>query len=94
MISIRGSTAFERTTGADPEFLTWTISLSQPATGDVAVGLRYLSGTATADSDAYASGNPEHATFAAGESSKTVRYRIDADSVAETDETSSSRRSR
>ena len=86
-VSIRGSAVREGTTGSDPQFLTWTITLSEPATGPMSIDLRYLSGTGIAGADAYASGSAERIRFDAGESSKTVRFRIDADNVAEADET-------
>ena len=62
---LEGSRILEGTTGADPNFLEWTISLTEPATGPVSVDLRYLSGTASAGFDAYPSGTADRVTFAA-----------------------------
>ena len=87
-VSLRGSAATpEGTTTSDPNFLSWTISLSEAATGPVTVDLRYLSGSALQSQDAYRWSSPASVTFAVGETSKQVSYRIDADAVPEADET-------
>ena len=52
----------------------------------MSVDLRYLSGTAATGFDAYPIDTAERVTFDAGDRSKTVRFRIDADSLFEADE--------
>lgn len=89
-VSVQGSFA-EENTGSDFRHLPWTISLSEPATGPVTVDYRVLAGTATAGTSNNAGtdiyGSPTgRVTFAVGETSKTVQYRILADSVGEYDE--------
>ena len=89
-VSLRGSAnSPEGTSTRDPNYLSWTISLSEAATGPVTVNLRYLSGSALEAVDGYrwGSSSPTSVTFAVGETSKQVRYRIDADAVPEADET-------
>ncbi|WP_299682839.1 Calx-beta domain-containing protein, partial [uncultured Roseobacter sp.] len=86
-VSVSGSTVSEGTTSQDPFYLQWTITLSEPSDQPVTVEYRFLSGTAQAGSDAYSFNSGTSVTFAAGETSKTVFYRVDADSIDETDET-------
>lgn len=86
VVSVTGGSNYESTTSSDPNYLLFGITLSEPATGPVTVGYRLLSGTATAGSDVYDYGSGVSVTFAAGETSKTVAWRIDADSDAEADE--------
>jgi hypothetical protein len=83
-VSVRGSTVLEGTTSTDPNFMTWTITLSQASSDTVRVNYRFLSGTGQAGVDA--DGSDGSVVFSPGETSKTVVYRIDADSVAEPDE--------
>lgn len=84
----------ESTSSNDALYLGWTLSLNQAATAPVTVDVRYLAGTATqgsssANVDAYAwsSNSPSSVTFAVGEMSKKVFYRIDGDAIDEVDET-------
>jgi Ca2+-binding RTX toxin-like protein len=86
VLSVFGSTAREGTSGSDPEYLWWSLVLDRPAEAPVTVGYRLLSGTADAGSDAYDQFSGSAVTFAAGESVKYVRYRIDADGIDEPDE--------
>uniref|UniRef100_UPI000A420BF7 Calx-beta domain-containing protein n=1 Tax=Marinobacterium profundum TaxID=1714300 RepID=UPI000A420BF7 len=93
-VNVSGASNFEGTTSVDPNYLSWTVSLSEPATAAVTVEYRFLAGTASvgasgSGSDAYGSNSGTSVTFAAGETSKTVNYRIDADGVDELDETGS-----
>ncbi|ETX26515.1 Calx-beta domain-containing protein, partial [Roseivivax isoporae] len=87
VVSVAGSSAFEGTTSSDPNYLYWTISLSEASEQEVTVEYRFLSGTAQAGSDAYEYFSGSSVTFQPGEISKTVSYRIDADNVSEADET-------
>ena len=87
LVSVSGSTVSEGTTSSDPFYLQWTITLSEPSDEAVTVEYRFLSGTAQAGSDAYSFNSGTSVTFAAGETSKTVLYRVDADSIDEPDET-------
>ncbi len=89
-VFLSGSAQVEGTATNDPNYLEWTISLSEAWTGPITVNYRFLPGTATtgssnSGSDAYNYFSGTSVTFAAGETSKTVTYRIDADSVNETD---------
>lgn len=86
-ISVSGSSVTEGTSGNDPFYLQWTITLSEASEDPVTVSYRFLSGTGQAGDDAYDSFSGTSVTFAAGETSKTVFYRVDGDSTAETDET-------
>ena len=86
-VSIAGSSVTEGSTGSDPFYLQWTITLSEPAQEPVTVDYRFLSGTGQAGDDAYFWNSGSSVTFAAGETSKTVFYRVDADFSAEPDET-------
>ncbi|WP_422049410.1 Ig-like domain-containing protein [Shimia sp.] len=92
-INVSAASNFEATSGVDPNFLSWTVSLDGPSANEVTVDFRLLAGTggvgssgsSTGQTDAY--GTLEGTlTFAPGETSKTVSYRIDADAVDETDE--------
>ncbi|HQX06285.1 MAG TPA: Calx-beta domain-containing protein, partial [Zoogloea sp.] len=86
-VQISGSSNNEGTTGGDPNYLGFAITLSEAATNNVTVGYRLLSGTAQAGSDVYDYGSSgTSVTFAPGETSKTVYWRIDADSTSEPDE--------
>ena len=87
MVSIAGSETLEGTSNSDPNYLQWTITLSEASEQDVEVEYRFLSGSAQAGSDAYSHFSGDSHTFAAGETSHVVRYRIDADDVPEPDET-------
>ncbi|WP_078120005.1 Calx-beta domain-containing protein [Thiosocius teredinicola] len=91
-VNVSGASNFESSNNNDPNYLSWTISLSEPATDAVTVEYRFLAGTASvgssaAGADAYFYNSGTSVTFAAGETSKTVSYRIDGDSVDEVDET-------
>ncbi|MBO9406206.1 tandem-95 repeat protein [Shimia sp. R9_1] len=92
-INVSAASNFEATSGVDPNFLSWTVSLDGPSADEVTVDFRLLAGTggvgssgsSTGQTDAY--GSLENTlTFAPGETSKTISYRIDADAVDETDE--------
>ncbi|MEM6455575.1 MAG: Calx-beta domain-containing protein, partial [Acidobacteriota bacterium] len=84
IFSVSGSTVNEGTVFNDPNFLQWTISRSGDTSTTETVSYRLISGTAQAQSDIY--GRDSSMTFAAGETSKTISYRVDADSIAEDDE--------
>jgi Domain of unknown function (DUF4347)/Calx-beta domain/PKD domain len=84
-VSVAGASTTEGTSGGDPFFLNYVVTLSAPATEAVTVFYRLLSGTAQARSDAYIQGFLS-VTIAAGETSQTISVRVDADSVAESDE--------
>ncbi|RSK34708.1 hypothetical protein EJA01_07045, partial [Rhodovulum iodosum] len=85
-VSVEGSWASELSGSGDRNYLNWTITLDEPGSGDTVVYYRFLSGTGEAESDAYAYFSGTEVTFEPGETSKTVQYRIDSDSVDETDE--------
>lgn len=87
-VYVTGSAKAEGTTSSS-NYLTWGINLSEPATGPVRVYYRTFTDTALvgdnvtgADTDHAAS----YVTFDVGETSQTVRSRINADSLTETDE--------
>ncbi len=86
ILSLAGSSVIEGTSSRDPNYLQWTLTLDRPATSDVTVGYRLLSGTGQAGSDAYDFNSGNSVTFAAGETSQTVRFRVDADEMNEPDE--------
>lgn len=76
-------------TGSSSNYATWAITLSEAATGTVRVYYRTFSDTAL-DGYYYAGADVQHVdsyvTFDPGETSQTVRARINADGVTETDE--------
>lgn len=85
-LEVVGLGTFEGTTGSDPFYLSWTLSLSEASSEAVTVGYRFLSGTGQAEDDAYGYFSGTSVTFAPGETSRQVFYRIDADSAPEPDE--------
>lgn len=85
-VSVSGSSTREGTSSGDPYYLTWTITLDRAATNDVTVAYRLLSGTAQTGADVYSYGSGTSVTFAAGETSKTVSFRVDADAENEPDQ--------
>ena len=88
-VSIEGSRVSEGTSNGDPNFLTWTVSLSEAATGPVTVDLRYLSGSALQSQTAIGGASPRHLRHLRRrrDLENRSRYRIDADAVPEADET-------
>ena len=91
-VSVAGTRTKEGNSGGDPHDILWTITLSEAPTSDVEVSYRILGGTAdissgfNVETDAY--GTLESTiTFAAGETSKQVGLNIEAETVAEFDET-------
>ncbi|WP_205666092.1 Calx-beta domain-containing protein [Aquabacter cavernae] len=70
---------------AGTKVMTFTITLSQAATGPVSVAYATGDGTATAGSD-YAAGNGT-VTFAAGETTKTIQVTVNGDTAVESNET-------
>ncbi|MCP5256186.1 MAG: tandem-95 repeat protein [Zoogloeaceae bacterium] len=85
-VSVSGASTTEGSTGADPFYLNFAVTLSAAATSEVTVQYRLLSGSGLAEVDAYFPTSARSVTFAAGETSKTVSVRVNADSVAEPDE--------
>ena len=85
-VSVGGATALEGSTGSDPYHLSFEVRLSAPATSDVTVDYRLLSGTGEADVDAYFPSSARSVTFIAGEVSKIVNVRVNADTEVEPDE--------
>ncbi|MEM8572482.1 MAG: Calx-beta domain-containing protein [Pseudomonadota bacterium] len=87
-VSVTGSSILEDT-GYSGHYATWSINLSEPATGNVTVDYRTFSDTAL-DGYYYSGADVGHlgssVTFSPGETSKTVRARINADGETETDE--------
>ncbi|KPQ21527.1 MAG: Calx-beta domain-containing protein, partial [Rhodobacteraceae bacterium HLUCCA24] len=81
-----GSTVDEGTSNSDPNYLQWTISRSGDTSQSETLSYALASGTAMAGSDIYDYFSGSSVTFEPGETSKTVRFRVDADSVAEGDE--------
>ena len=86
VVSVAGTSNTEGTTSSDPNFLGFAITLSQASATAITVGYRLLSGTAQAGSDVYSFNSGDSVTFAPGQTSQTVLWRIDADSDVETDE--------
>ena len=82
-LSIADASVAEGDTGTS--ILTFTVSLSQAATGPVSVQFATANGTASAGSDYGAASGT--LTFAAGETVKTVQVVVNADSVVEASET-------
>ncbi|WP_424932553.1 Calx-beta domain-containing protein [Amaricoccus macauensis] len=76
-------------TGSSANYANWAITLSEAATGTVRVYYRTFSDTAL-DGYYYAGADVQHVdsyvTFDPGETSQTVRARINADALTETDE--------
>jgi hypothetical protein len=85
-VSVAGASTTEGTSGSDPFYLSFAVMLSAPASNDVTVQYRLLSGTAQAGDDAYYPTPLRSVTFAAGETSKTIDIRVDADRLDEPDE--------
>ncbi len=83
-ISLAGASQVEGTSSSDPFYLTYTVTLSQPAATAVSFGYRLVSGTGFEDVDVY--GVNSTTSFAPGETSKTILVRIDADAVPEPDQ--------
>lgn len=86
MVSVAGASNFEGTSSGDPNYLLFAINLSEPASIPVTVGYRLLSGTASVGGDVYDYFSGDRVTFAVGETSKTVAWRIDGDAEIEADE--------
>ncbi len=82
-LSIADASVQEGNTGTTP--LTFTVTLSQAATGPVTVHYATADGTATAGSD-YTAGSGT-VTFAAGETSKVISVPIIGDTLVEANET-------
>ncbi|OZA90483.1 MAG: hypothetical protein B7X76_03875, partial [Azorhizobium sp. 39-67-5] len=82
-LSIADASVAEGDTGTS--ILTFTVSLSQAATGPVSVQFATGDGTASAGSDYGAASGT--LTFAAGETVKTVQVVVNADSTVEASET-------
>jgi len=82
-VSIADASVSEGNSGSRD--LTFTVTLSKPATGAVTVGYTTVNGTATAGQDYTAASGT--ITFAAGEISKTVVVSVAGDVTAEATET-------
>lgn len=82
IVSIASSSALEG------DYITFLVSLSEPATDAVTVGYQTISGSAERSTDFYGSTNSLQGTvtFAPGEFSKTIRLRVASDTPDERDE--------
>ncbi|ETW13223.1 hemolysin-type calcium-binding region [Roseivivax marinus] len=85
IVTVAPTYNFEATSGQDPNYLNWTVSLSEASDEATAIGWSITGGTASVGTDVR---GPDSGTLTipAGQTAGRIFIRIDGDSVEETDE--------